>query len=85
MFSVTKRLINANFVAHLVQLVNRLKFARLCGEGGALPSQLELFVIFQVTYDPKVQARTVTLGGDLFDPQGTATGGNRQCQSENKL
>lgn len=32
-------------------------------------------VVTQVTYDPKVQARTVTLGGDLFDPQGTATGG----------
>lgn len=31
--------------------------------------------VTQVTYDPKVQARTVTLGGDLFDPQGTATGG----------
>lgn len=31
--------------------------------------------LLQVTYDPKVQARTVTLGGDLFDPQGTATGG----------
>ena len=31
--------------------------------------------LLQVTYDPKVQARSVTLGGDLFDPQGTATGG----------
>ena len=36
---------------------------------------LILIVVTQVTYDPKVQARTVTLGGDLFDPQGTATGG----------
>ena len=34
-----------------------------------------IVVVTQVTYDPKVQARTVTLGGDLFDPQGTATGG----------
>lgn len=34
-----------------------------------------LISLLQVTYDPKVQARTVTLGGDLFDPQGTATGG----------
>ena len=79
---MNKRLIHANFVTDPVQLVNRLKFAKLCGEGGAFPFQLELFVILQVTYDPKVQARTVTLGGDLFDPQGTATGGNRQCQSE---
>lgn len=36
---------------------------------------LIVVVVTQVTYDPKVQARTVTLGGDLFDPQGTATGG----------
>lgn len=36
---------------------------------------LLIVVVTQVTYDPKVQARTVTLGGDLFDPQGTATGG----------
>lgn len=35
----------------------------------------------KVTYDPKVQARTVTLGGDLFDPQGTATGGARSSHS----
>ena len=33
--------------------------------------------LLQVTYDPKVQARSVTLGGDLFDPQGTATGGTK--------
>ena len=36
---------------------------------------LIVVVVTQVTYDPRVQARTVTLGGDLFDPQGTATGG----------
>ena len=36
---------------------------------------LILIVVTQVTCDAKVQARTVTLGGDLFDPQGTATGG----------
>ena len=36
---------------------------------------LIVVVVTQVTYDPKVQARTVTQGGDLFDPQGTATGG----------
>lgn len=35
----------------------------------------------KVTYDPQVQARTVTLGGDLFDPQGTATGGARSSHS----
>ncbi|XP_058973513.2 structural maintenance of chromosomes protein 2 [Pocillopora verrucosa] len=35
----------------------------------------------KVTYDPKVQARSVTLGGDLFDPQGTATGGARASHS----
>jgi len=35
----------------------------------------------KVTYDPKVQARTVTMGGDLFDPQGTATGGARSSHS----
>ncbi|XP_073227493.1 structural maintenance of chromosomes protein 2-like [Porites lutea] len=35
----------------------------------------------KVTYDPKVQARTVTLGGDLFDPQGTATGGARSTHT----
>ncbi|KAJ7386503.1 Structural maintenance of chromosomes protein 2 [Desmophyllum pertusum] len=35
----------------------------------------------KVTYDPKVQARTVTLGGDLFDPQGTATGGARSSHA----
>ena len=34
-----------------------------------------IIFLFQVTYDPQIQARTVTLGGDLFDPQGTATGG----------
>ncbi|XP_022781443.1 structural maintenance of chromosomes protein 2-like [Stylophora pistillata] len=41
--------------------------------------QLEKLLI--VTYDPKVQARSVTLGGDLFDPQGTATGGARASHS----
>jgi len=35
----------------------------------------------KVTYDPKVQARTVTMGGDLFVPQGTATGGARSSHS----
>ena len=30
---------------------------------------------FQVTFDPKVRTRTVTLAGDTFDPSGTLTGG----------
>ncbi|RMX39519.1 hypothetical protein pdam_00006145, partial [Pocillopora damicornis] len=37
-----------------------------------------------VTYDPKVQARSVTLGGDLFDPQGTATGELKTAEEEVK-
>ena len=54
-------------------------FFRVCylKGGEQLFFLLIVVVVFvtQVTYDPKVQARTVTLGGDLFDPQGTATGG----------
>ncbi|PFX31137.1 Structural maintenance of chromosomes protein 2 [Stylophora pistillata] len=42
---------------------------------------LEVSAGGKVTYDPKVQARSVTLGGDLFDPQGTATGGARASHS----
>lgn len=30
----------------------------------------------KVTFDKKIMTKTVTLGGDIFDPQGTLTGGN---------
>ena len=29
----------------------------------------------QVTFDPEVKAKSVTLEGDVFDPSGTLTGG----------
>ncbi|XP_078071448.1 structural maintenance of chromosomes protein 2 [Mustelus asterias] len=31
----------------------------------------------KVTFDPRIMTKTVTLGGDTFDPQGTLTGGAR--------
>jgi len=31
----------------------------------------------QVAFDPDVKSRTVTLGGELYDPSGTLTGGAR--------
>lgn len=31
----------------------------------------------KVTFDKTIMKRTVTLGGDTFDPQGTLSGGNR--------
>ncbi|KXJ24162.1 Structural maintenance of chromosomes protein 2 [Exaiptasia diaphana] len=32
----------------------------------------------QVTYDPKVKSKTVTVEGDIFDPSGTLTGGSKE-------
>lgn len=30
----------------------------------------------KVTFDKRIMTKTVTLGGDTFDPQGTLSGGN---------
>ena len=35
----------------------------------------------KVTFDERVQKRSVTLGGDSFDPAGTLTGGNYVWQN----
>lgn len=32
-------------------------------------------VCVQVTFDPKIMTRSVTLDGDMFDPSGTLSGG----------
>jgi len=35
----------------------------------------------KVAFDQRVRTKTVTLGGDIFDPQGTLSGGERaQCE-----
>ena len=39
----------------------------------------DMNVAKQVTFDPSVRARTVTLDGDSFDPSGTLTGGSRRA------
>lgn len=39
----------------------------------------DMNVAKQVTFEPSVRARTVTLDGDSFDPSGTLTGGSRRA------
>lgn len=34
----------------------------------------------RVAFDKKVMTKTVTLGGDIFDPQGTLSGGEGLCR-----
>jgi structural maintenance of chromosome 2 len=39
----------------------------------------------RVTFDPQVMTRTVTLEGDVFDPQGTLTGGSLHQSGQSSL
>lgn len=34
----------------------------------------------RVAFDKQVMTKTVTLGGDIFDPQGTLSGGESVCK-----